>query len=484
MRRMLSAALSSFGLKVEEAESGEEAEQKAERPDAFDLIALDWKLPNKSGVEALKGLRQRGITAPALIITAYGRAEVEKDLVRHFPPSTQLDVSILEKPVSAKLLRERILTAFGRALEQFPASAELSASDILLRGVRILLVEDNPINQQVATGLLETLGVETTVASSGEEAMEILATRQFDAIMMDMQMPGKDGLQTTIAIRTELGLTETPIIAMTANAMAGDRERCLESGMNDYIPKPIDPDRLALTLAQWLERSGVIVSRRVEPMPEPAPPSAMARGNPAIFDRTAALRNLGGNEDLLRQLLGMFTEEHAHDAQLITEAFEAQDRRRIYSLSHSLKGAASTLGARRVAELSLALETGTRPDAEEIQLVTLKSKANALAHALAEAIEDMEISRRSVLAPETEAEAQAPPERQKALAAIDELTKLLLSGDADAEPGAQRLASLFAGAAPSTRAHAAAVRAAAERFDFDEAQSRLHRLRDDIWAGE
>jgi len=264
--------------------------------------------------------------------------------------------------------------------------------------------------------------------------------------------------------------------------MAGDRERCLESGMNDHIPKPIDPDKLALTLAQWLERSGVAVSRRVEPLLDLAPPDLGAGGNPAIFDRAAALHNLGGNEELLQQLLVMFGEEHARDAQLISESFETQDRRRIYSLSHSLKGAASTLGARRVAELSLALETGTRPDVEEIQLVTLKAKANALVHALAEAIEDMEISRRSAAAPESEAELQALPGRPEALSVIDNLTKLLLSGDADAEPEAQRLANLFAGAAPSARAHAAAVRAAAERFDFDEAQVRLCRLRDEICA--
>ncbi len=484
VRRMLGASLTSFGLIVTEAESGEDAERQLAAPNAFDLLTLDWKLPDRTGVEMLAALRERGVNAPALLVTAYGRAAVEEDIAAHYVCAAPLNAHVIEKPVSGRVLRECVLAAFGRGHQDLTrvGREQRSASDILLRDVRVLLVEDNAINQQVATGLLETLGVETTVASSGEEALEILAVRQFDAILMDVQMPGKDGLQTTVAIRTELGITETPIIAMTANAMAGDRERCLESGMNDHIPKPIDPDRLALTLAQWLETTGVTVSRRVESLPRSSKRDEGADENRDIFDRTAALSHLGGNEELLMQLLEMFAAEHAEGAHAIEAAFEAGDRRRVCALSHAMKGAAATLGATRVAELTLALETATREDAEETPLADLRPKVAALQPALTAAIEHMDATRRRAAGRGREDDHVPLPDRDAALTAIDALAQLLVSGDSEAEPQSRRLADLFVGAEQGVSAQASAVQSAAERYDFDEANKRLARLREDVGA--
>ena len=456
--------------------------RKLQAPEAFDLITLDWKLPDESGVAMLARARALEIRQPVLLITAYGRRQVEEEIARLFPQAPPDGVFLLEKPVSPKSLKEHVLAAFGRASADGAGRKHMqrNASDILLRDVRILLVEDNAINQQVATGLLEALGVETTVAGSGEEALEILATRQFDAILMDMQMPGMDGLETTVAIRTELGITDTPIIAMTANAMAGDRERCLESGMNDHIPKPIDPNKLALTLAQWLESSGVPVTRPAQTIARaPAHEAEVPAGLPGL-DLQAALGHLGESEDLLHQLLEMFASEHASDADQIAAAIEANERRKVCALSHALKGTAATLGANRVAEIALAIETATRPDAEDVPLDALKPKVAALGRALAEAIASMQAALRGSAKDGPEAALPEPPGRDGALAAIEALSQLLRFGDADAETESERLAEMFAGASPDARARASAIAACAGRYDFDAAQSMLSKLREDV----
>ena len=250
------------------------------------------------------------------------------------------------------------------------------APDVLLPGVRILVVEDNPINQQVATELLQALGVDATVAGSGEEALEVLQRRAFDLILMDMQMPGKDGLQTTAAIRTELGDAHTPIVAMTANAMAGDRERCLEAGMNDYIAKPIDPEKLALTLALWLEsRAQAPGDRRETDAALASPPRIAITGVDVEF----ALDNLGGNAELFEELVDVFVEEHCEQAQTIARATAGGEWKRVNALAHGLKGAAATLGALQISEIAQRIEHAAREATPDADVVGLDAEALGLA---------------------------------------------------------------------------------------------------------
>jgi CheY-like chemotaxis protein len=482
-RLILRATLAGFGFTIEEAATAAEAMEKLRESTAFDLIALDWKLPDESGVAMLARARALNLNQPVLLITAYGRAQVEEEMAQLFR-ETPPGVFVLEKPVSPRALKKTMLAAFGRHATDnvAPSQVQRNASDILLRDVRILLVEDNLINQQVATGLLEALGVETTVAGSGEEALEILATRQFDAILMDMQMPGMDGMQTTLAIRAELGDTHTPIIAMTANAMAGDRERCLESGMNDHIPKPIDPDKLALTLALWLESSGVHVARPMQTIERLPTQEAEIRAALPGLDLQAALSHLGGNEALLHQLFGMFIPEHHDDADKIDAAIDADERRKVCALSHTLKGAAATLGAKRIADIALAIEAATRPEVEISSLAALKSRTAALRIALVEAVESMKSLLQSVVRDETESVRAEPPDRDSALAVIEALSKLLLSGDADAEVESERLVELFAGAPHDARARTNAIAASAGRYDFDQARLLLAELKQEVSA--
>ena len=347
----------------------------------------------------------------------------------------------------------------------------LRAADVRLPGVRILVVEDNPINQQVATELLQALGVETTVAGSGEDALEILKRRAFDLILMDMQMPGKDGLQTTAEIRAELGDTSTPIVAMTANAMAGDRERCLEAGMNDHIAKPVDPDRLALTLAHWLERRVQTPAERQQASAavESAPPLAIAG-----LDVEFALGNLGGNAELYGELLDMFVEEHGGQAQAIAQAVANGNWKRVNALAHGLKGAAATLGALQVSEIAKRIEHAAREPAPDAGIIG--PDAEALGPAIAEVVAGVAAHKSEGVAAH-ESDKSAPPANE-ILADIDELKRLLEAGDADAETAIERLAGRLVGAAAALRA--ADVARSASRYDFAAAAVQLAELRAEV----
>ena len=356
-----------------------------------------------------------------------------------------------------------------------PERAARQASDVRLPGVRILLIEDNPINQQVASELLATLAVEATVADSGEQALEILSQRTFDLILMDMQMPGKDGLQTTMAIRAELGDARTPIVAMTANAMAADRERCLQAGMNDHIAKPINPETLALTLARWLE--GRLQAPHA--LPEPAP-SGESRPALAIagVDVAFALDNLGGNTELFDELLGLFVEEHGDAARLIARAAAEGEWKRVNALAHGLKGAAATLGASEVAEISRRIEQAARGSAPEADVI--RRDAEALDRAFAEVAAGVVAHKSRAAAPAPFAQQEAPTGAE-IIADIDELARLLGAGDADAEMESERLASRLARTAAAMRA--ADVVRYASRYDFEAAAVSLARLRADVANG-
>lgn len=222
----------------------------------------------------------------------------------------------------------------------------------------ILLVEDNAINQQVVVELLEQLGVPATVVDSGEAALEMLQRRQFDLIFMDIQMPGMDGFATTEFIRSSLGMTDVVVIALTANAMAEDRQRCLDAGMNDHIAKPIDPAIMAHKLGYWL--SAIKASGKPRPA-SPVPATDASADAPAEgpIDFEVGLRNLGGNRALLTRLLRQLADEFPNQAYTVREAARDNDWTRINRSAHSLKGTSSALGANALARIARDLEMAT-----------------------------------------------------------------------------------------------------------------------------
>jgi len=252
-RAVISNLLTTMNLVPDEAPSGEEGiamvRQSADAGKPYEIAFVDWQMPELDGIDTCR----RIIEMPDLhhrphlvMVTAYGREEVLKRA-----EESGIE-SVLVKPVTSSTLLDTTLAALhaddgtpGLALEQLIFDASST------RGARVLLVEDNEINQEVALGQLEDAEVEVDVAENGEIAVRMVRDNHYDVVLMDMQMPVMDGIEATRIIRSDAKFDALPIIAMTANAMAADRDRCLEAGMNDHIPKPIDPEELFRVLAQW-----------------------------------------------------------------------------------------------------------------------------------------------------------------------------------------------------------------------------------------
>jgi CheY-like chemotaxis protein len=230
------------------------------------------------------------------------------------------------KPILPGELLEELRRIFAGVPDA--AGGRGSAAARADRPLRVLLAEDNRVNQTLATTMLSKRGHRVTVAMHGLDALDKLASEDFDVVLMDVQMPEMDGIAATHAIREkEAGASRRiPIIAMTAHAMAGDRERCLEAGMDDYVSKPIDPSELFGALSRVLEGSG-------ETKPEVS-----------VYDRTLALHHVGEDPEILAQLVTMFLEQGPERMARVEAAFARGDAAALEHEAHSLKGTAATMG--------------------------------------------------------------------------------------------------------------------------------------------
>ena len=255
-RTVISSLLQTMALTADEAASGEEGiemvRQAAEAGQPYEIAFIDWQMPKLDGIETCKRVRALpGIGTPPhlVMVTAYGREEVMKKA-----EDTGIE-NVLVKPVTSSTLFDTTLSVLsadgelGGAVEIAP-----SLDNARTRGTRVLLVEDNEINQEVAIGQLEDAEINVDLAENGEIAVRMVQEKDYDLVLMDMQMPVMDGIEATRVIRSDPRFETLPIIAMTANAMAADRDRCLEAGMNDHIAKPIDPDQLFSVMLRWTRR--------------------------------------------------------------------------------------------------------------------------------------------------------------------------------------------------------------------------------------
>ena len=358
-REIIADMASRFGLKTTAVAGAAEALRCIEEADAtelpYDLVLLDWKMPDIDGIECLRLLTQRERPRhpmPAvLMLTAFGREEVLQRLA-----DERLAVpGILTKPVTPSTLHDACATVLGRA--GLGATRNMRRQEALvqvqsqLRGARVLLVEDNPFNRELAVDLLGKAGIEVTIAVNGQEALDSLAKAEFDGVLMDCQMPVLDGYAATRALRKLPELRNLPVIAMTANAMAGDREKAIEAGMNDHIAKPINFEQLFATLARWLRPP-----RRAEIRRE----VAVASLTEYSFDANLGLENVGGDEELFRRVLAMFLEREADFCQRFGAAQAAGDMEAATREAHDLKNEANTLGMSALCEAATALEYACR----------------------------------------------------------------------------------------------------------------------------
>ncbi|MFC1848919.1 response regulator [candidate division CSSED10-310 bacterium] len=359
-RQILEQILTSFRFEVTTVESGQEALQQlrlAAPKSPFQLILMDWKMPEMDGIETSAQIRQDPslVKVPMIImVTAFGREEIMKQAE---------DAGInafLIKPVNPSLLFDTIMEVFGKSVKQSPAEKRAPKEQEALkivRGSRILLVEDNSINRQVASEILESVGIVVEEAINGDAAVAAVESSTYDAVLMDVQMPVMDGNQATRIIRENPKNRELPIIAMTAHAMKGDREKCLEAGMNDYVTKPIDSKQLISVLARWLKAdcgARDFTSTELE-RNDQSPDIFPADTLPGI-DLVSALQRLGGNKKLLRKLLHEFSRDYSGMAEKIQEALDRADHQAARVMIHNLKGVSGNISALKLYETLVKLE--------------------------------------------------------------------------------------------------------------------------------
>ena len=369
-REILQIMLESMSFEVSVAASAEEgiAELEKEAEDRpYKLVLIDWKMPGMDGIKASEMIKAHsGLpTIPRIIlVTAYGREELMRK-------SEKLGLDgFLIKPVSQSLLFDAIMGAFGKAVQKPEKVVKPRSSDgealSRIQGARVLLAEDNEINQQVAKEILENAGLVVSIARNGKEAVHMVKAEAYDAVLMDIQMPEMGGFEATREIRKDERFRELPIIAMTAHAMAGDREKSLKAGMNDHVAKPIDPDELFSALLSWIKPG-----EREVPMRGASDVSAnekqadsLASGLPGISVESGLAR-VGGNKALYVKLLSQFKESQMNAVEEIKAALHAGDVETATRLAHTAKGVSGNLGAEAVYHVSAALEKAIKGGEKE-----------------------------------------------------------------------------------------------------------------------
>jgi CheY-like chemotaxis protein len=298
---------------------------------------------------------------PIILVTAYGREEVMQQAEQ-----VGLDGFLL-KPVNPSMLFDAIMLAFGEAVPETSRVAqrpEQETEDLKhLRGARVLLVEDNEINQQVAKEILEGAGLNVALATNGQEAVNAVKENEYDAVLMDVQMPVMDGYTATCEIRKEDRFQALPIIAMTAHAMAGDEDKSLQAGMNGHVTKPIDPDQLFATLQRWIQPSEKRVTAQKPTVSVETPGgenvvSADGKLPESLpgFDLATGLERLRGNESLYHKLLIDFGAKYTEAAGEIHKALDSKDLKQAHSMIHNLKGLAGNLAATGLQTAAVNLE--------------------------------------------------------------------------------------------------------------------------------
>ena len=443
-REVLSAMLSSLRITVDTAIDGFSAiarlEEAVEEGQPYDLVLLDWIMPGIDGIETARRIKSNSRLAkvPAmLMVTANGREEayIEAEKVG-------LDGFLL-KPVYASVMYESLLDILGVESVATPTLVGEMAVDprlVEVAGARILLVDDNLINQEVAREFLTDVGMEVVIAANGQESLDALARGSFDLVFMDIQMPVMDGLEATRRIRAQAAYAELPIIAMTAHAMTGDREKSLAAGMNDHITKPIDTAALYKVLKRWLRHRVMLSPTPAEPGPAPEDELAGLPELPGI-DRVEALRVLNSKADLFVKMLYDFRKNFGTLPTMLRQWAAAGDWEEIGKRAHTVKGVSGYIGSVELQRSAERLENMVRNDEREGAGECL----TAFIHVL-----DQILSSLSALPVRREDQAAVPPAAEATIIRLEEVEEalremivLLQRGELAAEERLETVAGLL-----------------------------------------
>jgi PAS domain S-box-containing protein len=361
-RQTLADLLMNLGFEVETLSSGAQAvtaiehATKSDRP--FEVTLLDWQMPAMDGIETARQINK--LNVPRLPHMVMLSACAREDLAAS---ARELGIDdVLIKPLNPALLLSTLMAVFGAStaglLDRDGDALAASMANLAgLRGARVLLAEDNELNQEVACGLLQEVGVLVDIAENGAMAVEKIQQQDYDLVLMDMQMPVMNGIAATQAIKQLDALAHIPIVAMTANVMATDREKCLSVGMVDWVVKPIDPQELFRVLQKWIQpragRSAALVpSAQATSSEEPQVPVGIAG-----LDTQAGLKRVLGKKRAYLSMLRRFVEGQKSTLQDIQMALASDEWERAERLAHTLKGLAGSIGAVGLQELATELET-------------------------------------------------------------------------------------------------------------------------------
>ena len=437
----------------------------------YDAVFLDWKMPQLDGIETARKIRELKLRQLPLLlmITAY-----EHDEIAHAASEAGIKAT-LTKPVTPSLLFDAMMEIFGAepsiVLPPAAQPAAALATAGALAGTRALLVEDNELNQEVAVELLRSIGIEADLAADGAVALEKVQQRPYDVVLMDMQMPVMDGLTATREIRKLSELKDLPIVAMTANAMVGDRERCLAAGMNDHIGKPINPDELISKLQQWVKHTGEPLPRPAEAMRIPLSDTPVDLRQLTAFDAREGIYRIGGKAEAYRTQLYRFREHYTEAIAELRRLMAEQGNEQAELYCHSLKGVTGTMGAHALHEKLATIDEHLKQD--QHPSTELLDEAETL---LRQAIEEIDGLKSPGAQPR---KLPTAPLSNNALDAL--LTRLAHALEYDLGAAEPLLAKLCAGVAGTPlEAHANTLALLADSFDIDAALAKVAEMQSSL----
>jgi len=477
---ILSEGLTAFALKVDSASSGEQAIRElsaAETHDPYQVVLVDWQMPGgMDGLEVGRLIKHGGTLMhipKVVMVTGFGREEIR----------TQAENMGIEgfllKPVSPSLLYDTIIDLFGSSESKGDRSRSTNdaAHSQAANGIRVLLVEDNEVNQQVATELLESSGASVRIANHGGEAVTILTEGDgpppFDVVFMDLQMPEMDGYTATKLIRAQSRLHGLPIIAMTAHALVEERQNCLGAGMSDHVTKPIDPDALLATLLRWAQPRQV--SAAVADVTPIKIVDAITLPEIEGVDLEGGLKRLVGNKRLYRDLLLQFASKQADAPAEIAAAIESGDPKLAERIAHTVKGVAGNLGLGQVfaaaEKMERAIRHGNVVDAETLEEFSL---------VLDRQVEAIRGAMQAVIPTEPSFEEDYDDfDAEATSAAIGRLRFLLERSDGDTSEAFAAVERFLAGAVARSRLDA--LNTAINEFDFETALNGLDAIAEGVY---
>jgi len=466
--------LSRFGFKADCVSSGEEALEKIKTvSEPYKLILLDLVMPGgMNGIELSKAIKSNSELDPMpqiILVSSHGMSDLTE---------TELDSidNTLNKPVNPSLLYNGIIETFGYKIT---SSKKLTNHDHSkekldkIRGAKILLVEDNLLNQQVAIEFLEQEQFFVTVANNGQEALDKIYVEEFDCVLMDLQMPIMDGITATKILRKNSKYNDLPIVAMTANAMAQDKLDVAEAGMNDHISKPINISELFGALAKWI-KPGERVAFQMKPESKAVPVEVIVPDDLIGIDTKIGLKNISNNKALYMKLLRGFYSDHSEDISIIKDLLkDSEDLETPKRLAHTLKGICGTIGA---------LELGT--DFEKLENALINGDESNLLTLIDNAHINMAplMKRLSLLVEESEQNLEPAIEtmpKEELLVELDNLSEMLEEMSPDSEELVSRLQA-------DLRKYEIASFLVKEltqkinEFDFDGAQATVQKIKEKL----